>query len=664
MKQSINQLKLYFFILSGLLISINSFATNPIQNLDSVYQYAKIHPTDTSAIKLLNNGCNQLYYEFSDTVRYYSEQQVYIARKGKLAHYEGRGYNMWGICMEFSGDLDSAIVLYEKALSIGLENADERLLIDVYNNLGIVYSYKGLYELSIENTVKALDLAEKNQDTSRIVMLYNNLGLRYTELRNNTRALFYLKKALELNESRLDTIDLISNYLNLGNIFMVKKEFEKALNYTKASSRFAKAASRKRSLIQAYNSIALTYLQMHELEISGTYNDSARAVAMEINFEYGIEQAKLVDGYIYQEKEQYDLAIPILENALKYNNSINFKSASIDILANLAECYHKKGENGLAYKRLKEFATSKDSLLTEQKDRAMEQVAIYKQAKQDKEQELLNQRIALQEKSLIQGKKLRNLFIVIGVLLLILAIGLTNRYLFEKRTKKILAEKNTVIEREKARSDELLLNILPKEVAEELKDTGASKAQDFDEVTVLFTDFVEFTKTTQKFTAKELVKELNVCFKAFDEIITRYDLEKIKTIGDAYMAASGLNKPRKAGAVEATLAAIDMQAFMVQRKKERQSNNLAFFEMRCGLNTGPVVAGIVGVKKFQFDIWGDTVNTASRMESTCEVGKVNVSITTYESIKNHTDLSFTERGNIGVKGKGKLKMWYVDRNII
>ena len=159
-----------------------------------------------------------------------------------------------------------------------------------------------------------------------------------------------------------------------------------------------------------------------------------------------------------------------------------------------------------------------------------------------------------------------------------------------------MAAKNAVIEKEKARSDELLLNILPEEVAEELKQKGSSEARDFDHVTVMFTDFVEFTKAAEAMSAKELVKELNTCFEAFDEIIDKYRLEKIKTIGDAYMAASGLNTPKRAGAKEATLAALEMQEFINQRENLRQETGASFFKMRCGLNTGPVVAGIVGVK--------------------------------------------------------------------
>ena len=219
-----------------------------------------------------------------------------------------------------------------------------------------------------------------------------------------------------------------------------------------------------------------------------------------------------------------------------------------------------------------------------------------------------------------------------------------------------------IIEKEKDRSDKLLLNILPFEVAEELKEFGESEARDFDNVTVLFTDFVGFTQTAAKLSAKELVAEIDACFKAFDTIIQKYNIEKIKTIGDAYMAAGGLHNHKTSEPENVIKAAIEMQEFMLSRKALAHASNQHTFEMRVGINTGPVVAGIVGIKKFQYDIWGDTVNTASRMESNGAPGKVNISQTTYDLIKNIKSFHFTPRGKISVKGKGDLEMYFVDFN--
>ena len=240
------------------------------------------------------------------------------------------------------------------------------------------------------------------------------------------------------------------------------------------------------------------------------------------------------------------------------------------------------------------------------------------------------------------------------VVVFILAIGVLNRYRYVKKTNKI-------IEEEKNRSESLLLNILPSEIAEELKLKGSADARDCELVTILFTDFQDFTQTTEELSAKELIDEINNCFAAFDHICDKFGVEKIKTIGDSYMAAGGVPLPSDNSVKNTVLAALEMQAFIINRAEMKKVNNEIAFKMRVGINTGPVIAGIVGVKKFQYDIWGDTVNIASRMESSGEVGKLNISQHTYELLKDEKEFTFENRGKIVVKGKGKMEMYFVER---
>jgi len=194
-----------------------------------------------------------------------------------------------------------------------------------------------------------------------------------------------------------------------------------------------------------------------------------------------------------------------------------------------------------------------------------------------------------------------------------------------------------------------------------LKATGKADARNFEEVSILFTDFKEFTQTSERLSAEELVGEINTCFKAFDTICKKHGIEKIKTIGDSYMAAGGLPVPKGDSVRYTVLAGIEMAEFMILRKQEREPEGNIAFEMRVGIHTGPVVAGIVGVTKFQYDIWGDTVNTASRMENSGEVGKVNISQCTYEMIKEDPAFRFQSRGKIKAKGKGDIEMWFVEK---
>lgn len=249
--------------------------------------------------------------------------------------------------------------------------------------------------------------------------------------------------------------------------------------------------------------------------------------------------------------------------------------------------------------------------------------------------------------------KNKNMAIVAGIFFLLLSGGLYSRWRYTKKSKAF-------IEKEKDRSENLLLNILPAEIAEELKQKGSADARDFEMVSILFSDFKDFTGHSEKMTAKDLVANINIYFAAFDNIIQTYNIEKIKTIGDAYMAAGGLPVNSDDSVKRTVLAALEMQAFIAKLHKEKEAKGEHAFEMRVGIHTGPVVAGIVGVKKFQYDIWGDTVNTASRMESNGAVGKVNISEDTYNAIKDEPEFTFESRGKIEAKGKGEVEMFFVN----
>jgi len=225
--------------------------------------------------------------------------------------------------------------------------------------------------------------------------------------------------------------------------------------------------------------------------------------------------------------------------------------------------------------------------------------------------------------------------------------------------KEEIESQKTLIESEKEKADSLLLNILPFEIAEELKTTGKAKACRLENVTVLFSDFVDFTKISENLVPEQVVDELDYCFQAFDDITEKYGLEKIKTIGDAYMCVGGIPVPDSMGAHNAVLAAIEMQSFLSGLKEANKGNH--FLNARIGIHTGPVIAGVVGKKKFAYDIWGDTVNTAARMESNSEGGKINISETTYELIKDSFECA--HRGKIEVKGKGEMNMYFAERQL-
>ncbi len=225
----------------------------------------------------------------------------------------------------------------------------------------------------------------------------------------------------------------------------------------------------------------------------------------------------------------------------------------------------------------------------------------------------------------------------------------------------LVAKRTTQLQKEKETSENLLLNILPWETTQELKKNGSVKAKDFNMVSVLFTDFKDFTRFSSGLPSKELVELIDFYYREMDEITNRHGIEKIKTIGDSYMCASGLPAERQDHALAAVRAALEIRDFVQRTKEELMKKNKPYFEVRIGINSGPVVAGIVGIKKFAYDIWGDTVNVASRMESNGVAGKVNISASTYELVKDYFE--FEHRGNIPVKNKGEIGMYFVEPNL-
>jgi adenylate cyclase len=261
------------------------------------------------------------------------------------------------------------------------------------------------------------------------------------------------------------------------------------------------------------------------------------------------------------------------------------------------------------------------------------------------------------EVELEQATHFRNILLLILGFALVLVALIFKRYLENQKQKKALQEKNKLIEDEKHRSDELLLNILPAPIAAELKNTGKAQPKRHEHASVMFTDFNNFTKISEQLTPEQLVFELDTYFKAFDFIVSQYKLEKIKTIGDAYMCASGLSD-KIATPIPIIKAALEIQQYLREVKVEKMRNNEPFFEAKIGIHTGPVVAGVVGVNKFAYDIWGDTVNIAARLQDKCEAGKLNVSEATYELIKY--DFKTVHRGKIPAKNKGMIDMYYVE----
>lgn len=296
------------------------------------------------------------------------------------------------------------------------------------------------------------------------------------------------------------------------------------------------------------------------------------------------------------------------------------------------------------------FALTRDSLILQQKELVL--------AQQSAKLDLQQSQIDLQNSQLDLQKSQRNFFLALAAIIGLLAVGAFLRYMETKRHFALLQTKNEIIEDEKKKSEQLLLNILPAVVANELKINGTAKARKYENATVLFSDFKNFSAIAESLTPERLVHELDFYFKTFDDIIGKYKLEKIKTIGDAYMVVAGLPEEDPNNPLEMVKAALEIQSYLTALKMEREEKGQPFFEARIGIHTGPLVAGVVGSKKFAYDVWGDTVNVAARLESKSEAGRVNISSSTYAIISNDFECEF--RGKIPIKNRGEVDMYFVN----
>jgi len=238
-----------------------------------------------------------------------------------------------------------------------------------------------------------------------------------------------------------------------------------------------------------------------------------------------------------------------------------------------------------------------------------------------------------------------------------IAVSIENAMLYNNLEKNV-AERTAELADEKRKTDDLLLNILPAETALELKKFGKARPRRYESVTVIFTDFVNFTKNSEQMSTEALVLEVDKYFTKFDEIIQRHNIEKIKSIGDAYMCVAGLPLIDPNHAVNAALAAIEMRDFVKEMASQKEPDDPSAFEIRIGLHSGPVVSGVVGFKKFAFDIWGDTVNTAARMETNSQASKINISENTYQLLKDKFNCEY--RGKILAKNKGEIEMYFLE----
>ncbi|MCC5943361.1 MAG: hypothetical protein JJT94_00385 [Bernardetiaceae bacterium] len=509
---------------------------------------------------------------------------------------------------------------------------------------------------------KMEQLAKQNKysdATKQALMIANNYA---RNVRTYNEATIYYKKALDFASQANDRRLLATVYFETGQYYARRGMWKDADQNLIAAYNQYRAVGDKKEQARVYRAAAAIYL---------ANNRNATAIDL-------LEKS----ASTYKDVREYNNVIDIYEQLAKIYTNLN-NTSKAQFYQNQARQLAAPARQVAKIQKQEEGITIDSLNMTrEELEREKRRLALLENEKSKQEMMLdsmlaagedqaarMREAEARAEFAQLQAEQRQKMLLIVGaagaVALLFLIFAII-AFIGKRKANKVLEYKNKqieeqklLIEKEKAQTDKVLLNILPKEVAEELKEKKMVTPRAYDMVSVIFTDFKGFTNIAEKLSPEEIVRELDTCFTEFDRICGEYNLEKIKTIGDAYMCAGGLPVPNTTNPYDAVAAGLAMQEWMEDMKRKKEMLGEIFFELRLGIHTGKVVAGVVGDKKYAYDIWGDAVNLAARMEQSGEIGKVNISGDTYDLVKDR--FFCTHRGKIKAKNKGEVDMYFVER---
>jgi class 3 adenylate cyclase len=619
---------------------------------DSMKVLIKTAREDTLKVNTLIALSGSLLQSNKEFALRYANEAKLLA--DKLGFKRGQAYALKSIGMVyyFQGKYIETLPFWQQSLNTFRAIGDRKGISNMLSNLGVVNFNGGDDENAIKFYLESLKMAEEIGDKLRIATALVNIGAVYFNKKGtHDRALQYYLRALPLSEELGDHDAIGTSSVNIGEIYLARGDNKSALTYFEKALQAYKKSDNGNVPYALYN-IGRVYTQRKEYDRAINYQQQAFVLAKKLDKKLEMSQTSLGLAETYQQQGDYPAAISAFIRAKDIATEIGASYELKDAYEGLAKLYNNVADYQNAYKYQTLFTAIKDRLYNAEMDKKNQVVTLnFDLQKKQVEVDLLTKDKALQELDLKRQKTIRNAISVTGILLLLLAIGLYRNYMYVRKTKKI-------IENEKDRSDRLLLNILPFETAEELKEKGSATPKQYSMVSVLFTDFKGFTTIAEKLTPEQLVEELNHCFLEFDLIIDKHNLEKIKTIGDSYMCAGGIPVANTTNPIDVVRAGLEIQEYMNRLKSERYANGQDCWELRVGIHTGKVIAGVVGKNKFAYDIWGDAVNVASRMESSGAPGKVNISGDTYELVKDIFTCEY--RGKVKAKNKGEIDMYFVE----
>lgn len=631
------------------LVSLVGYSQN-IKKIDSLKVLINSKDNDTTAVNHLLDIAALLFKSNPDSAILYSNKGIALAEKINFKSGLGYAYKSMGLAHYYKGEYSEVLILWKKSLAIFEEINHKAGVSNLLNNLGGVYQTKGDDPKALDYFIRSLKIAKQIQDSNRIGTAYLNIGTVYSNDKNTYDAAFenYIKSKAIFNDIGYDegagfaSINIAELYLKTNKPKLALEELnEVIIAYKKA----------KVNLALTYNLMGLAYAKLGDLNKAGSYQINAILAASETDAKMEKTKAYIDLGNIQIQQKKFDQAILNFESGLELTEITGVYRAKKEAYKGLSDVYSGMRDYEKAYEYQKLYSTMVDTLKNDSYEKSIGDLRFQLDLEnKEKEIALLNTNNELKEIQLERSAISKKYLLALSGLFFVIITGFFFQYRYVKKSHRRL-------DKERNKTEAILLNILPKETAEELKANGFIKAKEFDLVTVLFTDFKAFSVIAENISADKLVFSVDYYFRNFDIIIEKYNLEKIKTIGDAYMCAGGLPTENTTHAEDGLNAALDILNF-VQNTKAHPPEGVYPFEIRIGINTGPIVAGVVGTKKFQYDIWGSTVNIAARMESNSVEGKINISENTYQLLKDK--YNFTYRGIIDVKNSQSLKMYFLE----
>jgi adenylate cyclase len=626
--------------------------------LACIYPHAKaqvknVNLTDTVKVNALLQQFKETVGESQDKSFGYAREAKEISEKLNYKKGLAAALKSMGIARYYAGKNLQAVDYWQQSIKVFESINDNTGVANILSNIGAIYFDQGEDDKALDYYLRSLKIAEQLDDKLRIATALNNVGGVYANKKATyNKALPYFLNALSLAEESGDKEAIRTTTSNLGEVYALLGKDTLALKYYNKS---LKIGGDSESSPYTYNLVGKFYAKRGDYEKALYYHNRAYNLAKKFDGQLDLVQSLEGEGSSYQQMHNYPSAITSYAEAETIANQINANKELEPIYNGMAASYAAINDYSNAYLYKTKHAVIKDKLYDEERDKTIAFMQYdFDLQKKESRINLLTKENSLRALQLNRQRILRSALIIVLILILIIAYIMFRDYRVKARVNKLLDQQKNEIEH-------LLLNILPAPVAKELQEKGEATPRYYESVSVMFTDFKGFTTIADTLSPEQVIDELSTCFMAFDNIIEKYNLEKIKTIGDSYMCAGGVPVLDENHVYKMIKASLEIQNYMIIYNMHREQKGLSVWDLRIGVHVGPVVAGVVGKKKYAYDIWGSTVNIASRMESNGSPGRVNISYHTYELIKDRFVCS--PRGKIYAKNVGEIDMFFVDHEI-